>query len=142
MQALLMFDIQCLAKSASVISPRTAAAHVLLWFVIGLVFNLTVAVLYGSKVAIIWFNGYILEYMLSIDNVFFFHVVFRAYNTPPTQTYKVPTLPLLSVIKSKAGPKETIAFLAWCCATRHHLGSSGCTVCARFNLKIDLDCIA
>ncbi|KAF4748508.1 hypothetical protein FOZ63_029750, partial [Perkinsus olseni] len=40
----------------------------------GLLFNVVVYLLYGydSKAAFGWFNGYVLEYMLSMDNVFFF----------------------------------------------------------------------
>merc|ERR1712194_129190 len=42
----------------------------------------------GPEAALIWFDGYILEYLLSVDNVFFFHVIFTSYATPPAQTYK------------------------------------------------------
>jgi tellurite resistance protein TerC len=55
---------------------------------VGLAFNLIVWLIDGTEMALVWFNGYILEYLLSMDNVFFFHVVFTAYATPPSQTYK------------------------------------------------------
>jgi len=54
----------------------------------GLAFNVIVWALFGWQIALVWFDGYILEYLLSMDNVFFFHVVFTAYATPPSQTYK------------------------------------------------------
>ena len=58
------------------------------WFCIGLAYNLIILLLFDMDIAIVWFNGYILEYTLSVDNVFFFHVVFQAYSTPNEQTYR------------------------------------------------------
>ncbi|KAF4754115.1 hypothetical protein FOZ62_029595 [Perkinsus olseni] len=53
----------------------------------GLLFNVVVYLLYSydSEAAFGWFNGYVLEYMLSMDNVFFFQVVFKYYRTPKSQ---------------------------------------------------------
>jgi len=83
---LLSFDMLCLARAEMTV--RMAMAQTGFWFVVGLAFNLLVYALDGPDVAVVWFDGYILEYMLSVDNVFFFHVVFKAYSTPESQTYK------------------------------------------------------
>jgi len=89
---LAVVDVLCLApkktEGAESLSTRMAIAHVLFWFCVGLAFNIAMWAAYGEHVAMIWFDGYILEYLLSMDNVFFFHVVFTAYATPPAQTYK------------------------------------------------------
>lgn len=100
---LALLDVCCLAPQAgkgseSVMSGRIAFGHCLFWFVIGLLFNLVVANIAGTDLAFVWFNGYILEYLLSMDNVFFFHVVFKAYGTPPSQMYKGLFLGILGAI--------------------------------------------
>jgi len=90
--ALATFDVYCLAPTsatgAEAMPGKKAFGHVFFWFSIGIVYNAGVFFAYGEEAAIVWFNGYILEYLLSMDNVFFFHVVFGAYNTPPSQVYK------------------------------------------------------
>mmetsp|Transcript_24375 Transcript_24375/g.59135 ORF Transcript_24375/g.59135 Transcript_24375/m.59135 type:complete len:433 (+) Transcript_24375:68-1366(+) len=52
------------------------------WILMGLVFNLIVWALYDMDTAVMWFNGYLIEYFLSVDNLFVFHLVFRVYSTP------------------------------------------------------------
>lgn len=97
-----IFDIFCLApKSTEGIeeqSSRKAFAHVAFWFATGLIFNAAVFIAYGKLAAIVWFDGYILEYLLSVDNVFFFHVVFQAYSTPASQVYKALFLGILIAV--------------------------------------------
>jgi tellurite resistance protein TerC len=96
------FDICVLApktaEDAEAMSGRKASMHVLFWFTVGLVFNSGVFMLHGEDAAIIWFNGYVLEYLLSVDNVFFFHVVFQAYATPASQVYKALFLGILIAV--------------------------------------------
>lgn len=94
-------DLQLLApKSGSkdAVSGKTASAHCALWFVVGLLFNAGIWYMFGTQAAEVWFNGYILEYLLSMDNVFFFHVVFTAYATPASQTYKALFLGILGAV--------------------------------------------
>mmetsp|Transcript_10767 Transcript_10767/g.28614 ORF Transcript_10767/g.28614 Transcript_10767/m.28614 type:complete len:383 (-) Transcript_10767:140-1288(-) len=104
------FDLLCLAprskggaqsaspNSDSTESGRLAILHVLFWFCIGLVFNLGILLTLGSDAAIVWFDGYILEYLLSMDNLFFFHVVFTTYATPPSQVYKALFLGIVGAV--------------------------------------------
>mmetsp|Transcript_28894 Transcript_28894/g.61521 ORF Transcript_28894/g.61521 Transcript_28894/m.61521 type:complete len:440 (-) Transcript_28894:218-1537(-) len=81
-----------------VIPGRSAIFHIAFWFCIGLLFNAVVFGAFGSEVGVVWFNGYILEYLLSLDNVFFFHVVFKTYATPPRQVYKALFLGILGAV--------------------------------------------
>jgi len=97
--ALAALDFFLLApKNSAVIPGRVAVAHCFFWFGVGLAFNLLVLHLYDWEVGVTWFNGYILEYLLSLDNVFFFHVVFQTYATPDTQIYKALYLGILGAI--------------------------------------------
>mmetsp|Transcript_75342 Transcript_75342/g.140500 ORF Transcript_75342/g.140500 Transcript_75342/m.140500 type:complete len:445 (+) Transcript_75342:131-1465(+) len=87
--ALAALDFFCMApKKSQVIPGRVAVAHCFFWFAVGLGFNVLILHLYDPTVGVTWFNGYVLEYLLSLDNVFFFHVVFQTYATPQTQIYK------------------------------------------------------
>lgn len=98
------FDLLCLAPRLGgnaveeQVSNRKAFVHCLFWFCVGLAFNGGVWAGIGSDAALVWFNGYILEYLLSTDNLFFFHVVFTAYATPPQQIYKGLFLGILGAV--------------------------------------------
>lgn len=53
-----------------------------LWVVLGLVYNALIGARLGSDAGVAWFTGYLLELVFSIENVFVFHVVVRAFSTP------------------------------------------------------------
>lgn len=53
------------------------------WVWLGMVYNAYIALSYGWDAGYQWATGYILEWLLSMDNLFVFHVVFRVYRTPP-----------------------------------------------------------
>jgi len=100
------FDMKYLAPMSKIregqeeghISARVAGQHVVFWFFIGIGFNILMWGFMGVEVAIVWFNGYLLEFLLSMDNVFFFHVVFQAYSTPPKDLYKALFLGILGAV--------------------------------------------
>jgi tellurite resistance protein TerC len=52
------------------------------WIMIGLSYNVGYFVRNGEKAGMEWFIGYFLEWMLSIDNLFAFQFILRAYRTP------------------------------------------------------------
>jgi len=52
------------------------------WVAAGLVFNGYIGLRHGTHDAVRWFNGYLLEWLLSMDNIFVFHLVFKLYKTP------------------------------------------------------------
>ena len=58
------------------------------WIVIALMFNLLVYLMFGGEISEAWFSGYILEYTLSIDNLFIFQLMFKMYKTPESQIDK------------------------------------------------------
>jgi len=58
------------------------------WVIIGLCFNVMVYHRRGKHAAMEWTTGYLLEWMLSMDNLFVFHLVFRAFNTPRRVQHK------------------------------------------------------
>lgn len=58
------------------------------WISIGLLFNCYIGLRHGFDDALHWFNGYVLEWLLSMDNLFVFHLVFRLYRTPEKLLHK------------------------------------------------------
>lgn len=58
------------------------------WISIGVVFNALVWVRKGREAGIMWCSGYLLEWLLSMDNLFVFHLVFRVYATPKELLHK------------------------------------------------------
>jgi len=63
----------------------TFARQIVFWLLVGVLFNVLIWVLLGQAAAGAWLYGYILEYILSIDNVFVFRAVFLSYSTPSLQ---------------------------------------------------------
>jgi len=55
------------------------------WLIVGAFFNVFLWISLGTSAAGNWFYGYVLEYLLSFDNLFVFQLVFKAYSTPPLQ---------------------------------------------------------
>jgi len=53
------------------------------WVCAGLTYNVYFYWRFGAAPATDWFVGYLLEWMLSIDNLFVFHIIFRFYKMPP-----------------------------------------------------------
>ena len=63
----------------------TYGKQILLWVVAGVLFAILVGQMMGGSAGGSWIYGYFLEYMLSIDNLFVFQLVFKAYSTPESQ---------------------------------------------------------
>lgn len=58
------------------------------WVAAGGAFNAYVYLRHGLEDALQWWNGYFLEWILSMDNLFVFHLVFKVYKTPETLLHK------------------------------------------------------
>jgi len=54
------------------------------WVCAALLFNLYIGMRHGTQDGVRWMNGYMLEWLLSMDNIFLFHLVFKLYKTPAT----------------------------------------------------------
>eukprot|EP00927_Polykrikos_kofoidii_P002181 TRINITY_DN10854_c0_g1_i1.p1 TRINITY_DN10854_c0_g1~~TRINITY_DN10854_c0_g1_i1.p1 ORF type:complete len:416 (+),score=57.29 TRINITY_DN10854_c0_g1_i1:68-1315(+) len=70
------------ASGSSVESRRRHISRLGFWITIGILFNVAVAACGGGKLGELWFIGYGLEWLLSMDNLFVFHLIFRTFSTP------------------------------------------------------------
>eukprot|EP00448_Togula_jolla_P024682 CAMPEP_0170591612 /NCGR_PEP_ID=MMETSP0224-20130122/12493_1 /TAXON_ID=285029 /ORGANISM="Togula jolla, Strain CCCM 725" /LENGTH=416 /DNA_ID=CAMNT_0010915481 /DNA_START=88 /DNA_END=1338 /DNA_ORIENTATION=+ len=82
----LCFDILVLQKfqTSRMMNFRILA----FWFFVAAAYNAYYWVRYGQEEGLDWCTGYLLEWLLSADNLFVFHLVFRSYNTPEPLMHK------------------------------------------------------
>jgi len=65
--------------------PNKTAFHsssLLVWFAIAFVYWLILNFRLGSEQGIMWFTGYFLELIFSIENIFVFHIVVKVFGAP------------------------------------------------------------
>merc|ERR1719189_1801368 len=75
------FEACCMQASGSkgVGSIRAHLAVLAVWIFMAIIYNGIIFLQKGTDVGLEWFSGYILEWLLSMDNVFIFHLIFQSY---------------------------------------------------------------
>src|SRR5947209_2076017 len=68
---------------------RAAARRSLIWIVLSLLFNLLVWKLRGPEKGLEFLTGYLIEYSLSVDNIFIFVLIFAYFRVPPRAQHRV-----------------------------------------------------
>jgi len=68
---------------------RAAGHRTLIWIGLSLLFNLLVWKLRGGDKALEFLTGYVIEYSLSIDNIFVFVLIFAYFRIPPIAQHRV-----------------------------------------------------
>jgi tellurite resistance protein TerC len=86
---LLMLDILVLHRTPKVLSTRRAAMETLMWVAVGVSFGVGVIIGLGSKAGGEYFSGYLIEYSLSIDNVFVWALIFTFFAVPSLYQHRV-----------------------------------------------------
>jgi tellurite resistance protein TerC len=85
----LALDLGVFHRSAHVVSPREAAAWTAVWVSLAIAFGVGVLLWKGIDPGIAWFTGYVIEYSLSVDNVFVFALIFGAFAVPRELQHRV-----------------------------------------------------
>merc|ERR1719310_1132714 len=85
---LVLFDNAILHRGERTISFRRALAYTFFWIACAGAFCTYIYFSRGQNAAFSWATGYILEWMLSVDNLFVFHLVFKIYGTPSHLKHK------------------------------------------------------
>mmetsp|Transcript_16431 Transcript_16431/g.42436 ORF Transcript_16431/g.42436 Transcript_16431/m.42436 type:complete len:519 (+) Transcript_16431:62-1618(+) len=67
---------------------RTHLGVLVFWVAVAMAYNMAVSFRMGHEAAYHWCSGYILEFILSMDNLFVFHLIFKTYATPRTMLHK------------------------------------------------------
>src|SRR5438552_8499954 len=71
------------------LSLRAAAQRSALWVILSLGFNALVWRIKGPHHALDFFTGYLIEYSLSMDNIFVFVLIFAHFRVPPRAQHRV-----------------------------------------------------
>lgn len=85
---LIIFDNLVLHRSQKAISVLVATLYTLFWICMACCFGGYIYWSRGSSSAFNWMTGYLLEWMLSFDNLFVFHLIFQSYACPDELKHK------------------------------------------------------
>ena len=84
------------------ISLRSAIWRTLIWIALSLGFNVIVWHWQGPDQGIDFFTGYLIEYSLSVDNIFVFVLIFAYFRVPPQYEHRVLIWGILGAIVMRA----------------------------------------
>ena len=98
------------------LSMRAAAQRSLLWVVLSLAFGAVVWRLKGPQHGLDFLTGYVIEYSLSVDNIFVFVLIFAYFRVPPIAQHRVLVWGILGALVMRG-------IMIWCgiaLVTRFH----------------------
>jgi tellurite resistance protein TerC len=85
----LAVDLTTFKRRARELSMRAAVQRSLIWIGLSLAFNLLVWKSKGDEAGLDFLTGYIIEYSLSVDNIFVFVLIFNYFRVPPRSQHRV-----------------------------------------------------
>jgi tellurite resistance protein TerC len=85
---MLALDLGVFNRKAHVIKMKEALLWVSFWVSLACIFGTGIYYFYGHSKAMEFFTAYIIEYSLSIDNLFVFMLIFRFFNVPHAYEHK------------------------------------------------------
>jgi TerC family integral membrane protein len=85
----LIVDLVSFKRRDRELSIRAAAQRSLLWVAVSLAFNVLVMRLKGPEAGLDFLTGYLIEYSLSVDNIFVFVLIFGYFKVPPKAQHRV-----------------------------------------------------
>ncbi len=94
----LIFDLGLLSKKSSVISTKKALLQTIFWVALALGFGVFVALQIGHTVALEYLSAYLMEWSLSIDNIFVFILIFTFFGVKETHYARVLLIGILTAI--------------------------------------------
>ena len=100
---LLLIDILILNRDAHAPSLRRAVAETVAWVAVGLAFGMVVIASFGSDAGGEWFSGYLIEYSLSIDNVFVWALILAYFKVPAAYQRRVLMWGVFGALVLRAG---------------------------------------
>ncbi len=86
---LLALDLGVFHRSAHAVTVREAAIWTVVWISLSLLFNLGLYFWAGPQVAVEFLTGYLIEYSLSVDNIFVFVLLFTYFRVPAAYQHRV-----------------------------------------------------
>ncbi len=95
---LLIADLVLFHPAGHETSSRGAFLWCVFWVVLALLFNLGIYYWLSPQAALEFLTGYVIEYSLSVDNIFVFLVLFSYFSVPPKWQHRVLFYGILGAI--------------------------------------------
>ena len=99
------------------------------WFVLAGVYNTWIKGSLGIRRAFVRIYGYMLEWMLSIDNLFVFHLLFTSFRTLAAQQRKAVFVVIICAVVLRPVLFHVVAMLLHAC------GWGRCPVCVKLVIQ-------
>jgi len=99
---MLALDLGVFHRKAHVVSLRESLAWTGVWVTLALLFNAGIWHLRGPQAGLEFLTGYLIEYSLSMDNVFVFALLFSYFAVPPEYRHRVLFWGILGALVMRA----------------------------------------
>jgi len=86
---LLVLDLGVFNRKAHKIAVKEALIWSTVWISLALIFNIFVLLKFGKTRALEFLTGYLIEYSLSVDNIFVFILIFTFFSVKPQYQHKI-----------------------------------------------------
>lgn len=86
---MLALDLGVFNRGSHTISARQALRWTGVWVTLALVFGGAMLAQFGATVGLQFYTGWVIEYSLSVDNIFVFILIFRAFRIPAELQHRV-----------------------------------------------------
>ncbi len=86
---MLAIDLGVFHRTAHAVSIREAGTWTVVWITLAMLFAVGLWLRNGSEQALAFVAGYIIEYSLSMDNIFVFVLIFSFFAVPPAYQHRV-----------------------------------------------------
>lgn len=87
--AILALDLGVLHRKSEKVSLKEAAAWSAVWIALSLCFAVAIYRTMGKESGLEFLTGYLIEYALSVDNIFVFVLIFSYFNVPEKYQHRV-----------------------------------------------------
>ena len=115
--AMLVLDLGVFHRTAHRVSLREAAVWSLVWVSLAATFAAVIAVWMGGGKSLEFITGYVVEWSLSVDNLFVFLVIFQYFAVPAESRHRVLFYGILGAILMRgafiAGGLVLLALFHW-----------------------------
>jgi tellurite resistance protein TerC len=86
---MLALDLGVFHKHTHIVPVKEAIIWSIVWISLALIFNAFVYIEFGKVRALEFFTGYVIEYSLSVDNIFVFILIFSYFAVKPQYQHKI-----------------------------------------------------
>ena len=94
----LILDLGLLSKKNAVVTSKAALVQTIFWVLLSCAFGGFIWYIYGKEDAVMYISAYLLEWSLSIDNIFVFIIIFSFFKVRPSSYSRVLLLGILMAI--------------------------------------------